>query len=164
MQNLESTGLSVVCLRNIRKILSLTCLILWKKKLENPSCDTTYSNKDWNWEEICNIKKNEKWDQRKKGFNPSPFRKETRRYTDNNYNRPSSTNNNGVNGIGSSSGGWNNNSREIKCWGCNGPHLYINFPHNPNKKMTPTSMLQEASNANDLARNIARTNAALEYR
>ena len=50
-------------------------------------------------------KKNEKSDQRKKGFKPSPFRKGTRSHTDKNYNRPSSTNSNELKGIRTSNGG-----------------------------------------------------------
>ena len=65
-------------------------------------------------------------------------------------------------GTGTSIGGWNNNMKEIKCWGCNGPHLYKNCPHNPNKKMAPISMLQEASIVNDIAKNIPRISVALE--
>ena len=103
-------------------------------------------------------------DQGKKGFKPSPFRKGTRSHTDNNYNRPSSTNSNEVKGIRTSSGGWNNNSKKIKCWGCNGSHLYRNCSQNPNIKMAPTRMLQEASTINDLARNIPRINVSLEDR
>ena len=80
-------------------------------------------------------------DQCKKGFKPSPFKKGTRGHTDNNYNRPSSTNRNGVKSIRTSSGGWNNRSKDVKCCGCNGPHLYKNFPHNTKKNMAPISML-----------------------
>ena len=101
-------------------------------------------------------------DQCRKGFKPYPFRKGTRSHPDNNYNRKGSTNINGVKGIGNSSGGWNNNSKEIKCWGCNRSHLYRNFPCNPNRKMAPISMLQEASTINDLARNITIINFSLE--
>ena len=75
---------------------------------------------------------------------------------------PGSTNSNGMKGIKNSNRGWTNNSKEIKCWGCNGPHLYINCPHNPTKKMAPVNMLQEASTVNDIARNIPRINASLE--
>ena len=48
--------------------------------------------------------------------------------------------------------------KEVKCWGCNGPHMYRNYPHNPNKKMDPISTLQESSTVNDIARNIPRIN------
>ena len=103
-------------------------------------------------------------DQRRKGFKTSPFRKWTRSHIDNNYNRQGSTNNNGVKGIETSSGGWNNNSKEIKYWGCNGSHLYMNCPHNPNRKMAPIRVLQEASIVNDIAGNITRKNDDLEDR
>ena len=96
------------------------------------------------------------------GFKPSLFRKGTRSHTNNNYNRQGSTNNNGVKGFRTSSGGWNNSSKEIKCWGCNRSHFYRNFPHSPNKKISSIKMLQEASTVNDLARNIPRINVALE--
>ena len=100
-------------------------------------------------------------DQRRKGYKPSPFRKGTRSHTDNNYNKSGSIINNGTKGTGTSNSGWNNNSKEIKCWGCNGPHLYRNFHHNPNRKMALVNMLQEASTINDIARNIPKINASL---
>ena len=77
----------------IRK--SKFCYHLFKQRLELSR----------NWKH----KKNENLNQRKKGFKPSPFRIGTRRNTDNNYNMPSSTNSNGIKGIETSSGGWNNN-------------------------------------------------------
>ena len=46
----------------------------------------------------------------------------------------------------------------------NGPHIYKNCPHNPNKKIAPINMLQEASTVNDLTINIHRINVALEDR
>ena len=77
-----------------------------------------------NWQN----KKNENMDQRKKGFKPSPFRKGTTIHTDNNYSRQGSTNKNGVNGIVTSIGGWNNNSKEVKC--CDVMDLtYIEISH-----------------------------------
>ena len=54
-------------------------------------------------------------DQCKKGFKTSPFKKGTRSHTDNNYNRPSSTNINDVKSIENSSGWWNNISKDVKC-------------------------------------------------
>ena len=54
-------------------------------------------------------------------------------------------------------------AKEVKCWGCNGPHLYRNCPHNPNRKMAPINMLREASTVNDIARNIPRKNIDLDY-
>ena len=73
-------------------------------------------------------------DQDRKGFKPSPFRKGTISYTNNNYNKSVSTINNGTKGTGTLNSGWNNNSKKIKCWGCNGHHLYRKFPHNPKRK------------------------------
>ena len=101
-------------------------------------------------------------DQRKKGFKPWPFRKEEKSHTDKNYKQPSVVNINGVKSTRTSSGGWNNDSKDVKCWGCNGPHVYINFPHNPRRKMAPISMLQEAFIVNDLAKRIPRINDSLE--
>ena len=75
-----------------------------------------------------------------------------------------SINNNGMKGIGTSNSGWNRNSKEIKCWGCNGSHFFRNFPHNPNIKMALVNMLQEASSVNDITMNIPIINASLEYR
>ena len=72
---------------------------------------------------IWQHKKNENLDQCKKGFKPSPFQKRARSHTEKNYNKPISANSNGVKGIRTSNGGWNNNSKHVKCWGCNGPHL-----------------------------------------
>ena len=46
--------------------------------------------------------------------------------------------------------------------GLNGPHLYINFPHNNNRKIATLNVLQEASVVNDVARNVPRINASLE--
>ena len=89
----------------------------------------------------------------------------TRSHAKKNYNKLGSTNNNGVKGIRISSGGWNNNSKEIKCWACKKSHLYKNFPHyNPNRKMGLVSMLHESSTINDTARNIRRINVDLEDR
>ena len=82
-------------------------------------------------------------------------------YTDNNYNRLGANPNNGTNGAKTFNSGGNNNSKEIKCWGCNGPHIYRNYHHNPNRKMAPVNMLQEASTINDIAKNIPRINASL---
>ena len=70
----------------------------------------------------------------------------------------------GIRDTGTSNGGWNNIVKEVKCWGCNGPHLYRNCSHNPNKKMAPINMVHEASTINDIARNILRINVALEDR
>ena len=67
-------------------------------------------------------KKNEKRPAEER-IKPYPFRKGTRSYSDNNYNRPSSTTNNGTKGTRTFNSGGKNNSKEIKCWGCNGPHL-----------------------------------------
>ena len=111
-----------------------------------------------NWK----YKKNEKMDQCRKGYKPSPFRKGTRSHTDNNYNKSGSIINNGTKGTGTSNSGWNNNKKEIKCLGCNGSHLYKNCPHNPNRKMDPVKMLQEYFNVNDIAMNIPIINVVLE--
>ena len=102
-------------------------------------------------------------DQPRKGYKPSPFRKGTRIHMDNNYNRPGSIVNNGTKGTRTLNSGWNNNMKEIKYWGCNGLHLYRNCPHNPNRKMAPLNMLQEASIVNDITNNIPIINASLEY-
>ena len=75
-----------------------------------------------------------------------------------------STIDSGIKGISTTNSGWNNAAKEVKCWGCNGPHLYRNFPHNPNKKMAPINMVNEASTVIDMARNIPRINVALEDR
>ena len=56
----------------------------------------------------------------------------------------------------------NDKSQDIKCRGCNVPQWYINFPHNPNKKIDPLNMLQEDSIVNDIAINVPRINFSLE--
>ena len=53
---------------------------------------------------------------------------------------------------------------EIKCWGFNGPHLFRNSTHNPNRKMSLVNMLQEDSMVNDIAINVTRINVSLEDR
>ena len=53
-------------------------------------------------------------DQRKKGFKPSPFRKGTKGNTDNNYRKQATSVNNELKGTGTSNGGWNNTSKEVK--------------------------------------------------
>ena len=85
-----------------------------------------------------------------------------RSYSDNYYNRSGSNINNGIKGARTFSRGGNNNTKEIKCWGCNGFHLYKKCSHNPKRKISPFNMLQEASTFNGIARNIPRINASLE--
>ena len=46
--------------------------------------------------------------------------------------------------------------------GLNGPHLYRNLPHNPNRKITTWNVLQEDSTINDVARNVPRIKVSLE--
>ena len=84
--------------------------------------------------------KNERMYQHKKIFKPSPFWKGEKIHIDNNYNKPSTTISSGIKGTSTSNSGWNNAAKEVKCWGCNGPHLYINCPHNPNRIMAPINM------------------------
>ena len=103
-------------------------------------------------------------DQLKKGFKPSPFRKGEKSNTDNNYNKIGTTISSGIKCTGTSTSGWNNIDKEVKCWGCNRPQLYQICPHNPNKKMAPINMVHEASTVNEIARNIPRINATLEDR
>ena len=86
-------------------------------------------------------KKMKSWTYVRKDLNPHILGKGQELNTNNNYSIPSSMNSNEINGIRTSSGGWNNNSKEIKFRGCDGPHLYKNFPHNPNRNMAPISML-----------------------
>ena len=81
------------------------------------------------------------WTYVRKDLNPHILGKGQELNTNNNYSIPSSMNRNEVKGIRTSSGGWNNNSKKIKFRGCDGPHLYKNFPHNPNRNMAPISML-----------------------
>ena len=58
------------------------CYILFKQRAE--------------WSRTWKTKNNENMDQHWKGFKPSPFRKGTISYIDNNYNRSNSTANNGT--------------------------------------------------------------------
>ena len=66
------------------------------RQSEKPSCVTICLSKDYNWLKTDKIKKNEKSDQRKKWFRPSPFSKGTRSYTDNNYNKPGTAKRSGI--------------------------------------------------------------------
>ena len=80
-------------------------------------------------------------DQRKKGFKPSPFRKGEKSHTDKKYSKQGANTSSGVKGINTSNGGSNTTTKEVKCWGCNGPHIYRNCHHNPNRNMAPINML-----------------------
>ena len=83
-------------------------------------------------------------------------------YLDDNYKSSSSNLSNIVKHVETFSSAGNNSAKEVKCWGCDGPHLYRNSPHNPNRKMNALNILQEASTINHIATNIPRINAALE--
>ena len=95
---------------------------------KNPNCVIICSKQRSELTKNWQNKKNEKIDQHKNGFKPSPFRKGTRSHTDNNYSKQDPNASNGAKDTSTSNGGWNNTAKEVKCWGCNGSHLYRNYP------------------------------------
>ena len=50
----------------------------------------------------------------------------------------------------------------VRCWECNGPHVYGNYPHVNDNKQTNVNNLHEASTLNDIARNIPQINVSLK--
>ena len=134
-------GLSAAYPQLIRKKLSSRCIRPWTMQSEKTNCVIICSKQRSKLTKNWQNKKNEKIDQRKNGFKPSPFRKGTRSHTDNNYSKQGPNASNGVKDTSTSNGGWNNTAKEVKCWGYNGPdHIYRNCPHNPNRKMAPINM------------------------
>ena len=110
----------------------------------------------------CQHKKKEKQGQRKNVYKPSPFKKGTRIYSDNNYNRFKNHQNYSIGGeiksVKVNSIGFNN---IVKFWVVMDPmwELYKNDNKVPN-----VNNLQEASTVNDVVRNIPRINVTLEDR
>ena len=92
-------------------------------------------------------KKNEKCDQRKKGFKPSNFR--------NQQKQPSQAASKPVGVAGENPKG------PLKCWKCEGPHLRRNCPLE-NESARPAYNIQEAEIVGQVAREIPRIYAALE--
>ena len=98
-------------------------------------------------------KKNEKFDQRRKGFKPSRFR--------NQQKQPSQDASNPVGVTGGRPKEPQQNKGPLKCWKCEGPHLCRYCPLE-NESARPTYNIQEAEMVGHVAREIPRIYVALE--
>ena len=100
-------------------------------------------------------KKNEKYDQKKKGFKPSNFR--------NQMKQPSQVEKQPAKVMGEKPKDPQQNKEIIRCWKCGRPHMHRNFPLE-NESARPTYHMQEAETVGQVARAIPRIYAALEDR
>ena len=100
-------------------------------------------------------KKNEKFDQRRKGLKPSRFR--------NQQKQPSQAVGNPVGVTGGKPKDPQQDRRPLKCWKFEGPHLCKYFPLE-NESARPAYNIQEAETVGQVARSVPRIYAALEDR
>ena len=108
-----------------------------------------------NYHKAWKDKKNEKFDQRKKGFKPSRFR--------NQQKQPSQAVSNLVGVIGGKPKDPPQNRGALQCWRCEGPHMHRTFPLE-NESARLAYNIQEAETVGQVARAVPRIYVALEDR
>jgi hypothetical protein len=98
-------------------------------------------------------KKKGKMEQRKKGFKPPFYRNNSQAYQQGQLaqNEPKMID----------SFGKRPRQQPIKCWGCEGDHLYRDFPHK-GERMRIVHNIQEADTIEDMGRSMPRIYAALD--
>ena len=113
------------------------------------------SNKKPDYHKTWKDKKNENFDQRKKGFKPSSFR--------NQQKKPSQAMTKPARVMDDRSRNPKEIREPLQCWKCGGPHMHRNCPLE-NESARPAYNIQEAETVGQVARAVPRIYAALEDR
>jgi hypothetical protein len=110
-------------------------------------------------------KKQDQMNQRKKGYQPAPYRNTTKSFPRKDFysNPPNTQGSEKPENLGMKRL-WDSSREPLKCWECGEPHLRRNFPHFSSKNRTIVHNLQEASTVGDVGKSLHRINATIDGR
>jgi hypothetical protein len=108
-------------------------------------------------------KKQDRMNQRKKGYQPAPYRNTTKSFSRKDFhsNLPNTQGSGKPVNLGMRRFG-DNSHEPLKCWECGEPHLRRNCPRLSSTNRTVVHNLQEASTVGDVGRSLHRINAAID--
>ena len=108
-------------------------------------------------------KKQERMNQRKKGYQPSPYQNATKRFPRKYFHSNNPNMQGGGKPVNMGTKKFGDSSREpLKCWECGEPHIRRNCPHLNTENITAVHNLQEASTVGDVGRSLHHINATVD--
>jgi hypothetical protein len=110
-------------------------------------------------------KKQDRMNQRKKGYQPTPYQDATKSFPRKDFhsNHPNTQGSGKLVNLGTKKFG-DNSHKELKCWECGEPHLRRNCPRLIAANIIFVHNLQEASTVGDVGRSMHWINAAIDGR
>jgi hypothetical protein len=128
-------------------------------------CVTTNTNNSQKFPKAWKDKKQDRMNQRKKGYQPAPFWNTTKSFPRKYFHSNNQNTQGGGKPVNLGTKKFGDSPREpLKCWECGEPHLRRNCPCLTSVARTTVHNLQEASIVGDVGKSLHQINAVMDGR